>query len=830
METPLPNSVVPSDFSYFQSIVEKYRRSVHQLFGPPLDGTIPLTVERLGFALPADLIQFLSEHNGATLFRGALNLRPLEQFTSASIQYPKLILFAEGPRPNDIWAFAPDRDGTHLFGSWHEGEFTPLHSSFSSWLHATLYILDEGVSDLQRQRSIRAEFESNPAFHQLEQVERAMREGDLEKAMFSFAEAYDRWSKWPKALVFYGDCLRMRQESYETMYIQAIEQLSLPTSHPADLPVDVDFLCTKNPSEAYVRALETFLSQRVNDLHGAKELSLVEAAVYTLANHKRKQNQRGQACELLRSFFQRGQEFSFFQACPKARLLLIELEIELGFHDAAEKNAAILEQSSNGFEALFCIGKIAVIRQEPWATSIFEKIILSCKNEKLVAMSLCLQAEGLIYIEEYDQAKACLDQADPILRRFHLNEGLIYSLMLQGDLHRSAQQIGAAERCYQNAFKLAENEQEEELRSRIWLRQTDLLWMIGERQSAKITYRIIADCFRLMELPIREAWVRIRMGRDDPQSLYYARDIFRSLDLAIGVSAADALLGNPASSLSWHLERSQEHARLRARAQRASPPYHRRDADLFERRIGAHRMAVAACNDTIVDALVEEMNRLERKLIAVAALPSNHNLARYIAAADLLASHRSYKAAENFLLMLDRDHTGNHRTQRALMAALSRSRNMILVDGLLKKLKERTPGVALAAEVLGWRREKQAVPALLECLKPKTPLRIRKAAIAALGRIGDKTVIEPLMNCLNMPEVTEVTAVALLLLGEWCGLDEQAQAMAKPSKLTSKTLGEIVGRYGGSSYLLLLLRALDFEGVQALGACVGLGYLGDPRV
>ena len=81
-----------------------------------------------------------------------------------------------------------------------------------------------------------------------------------------------------------------------------------------------------------------------------------------------------------------------------------------------------------------------------------------------------------------------------------------------------------------------------------------------------------------------------------------------------------------------------------------------------------------------------------------------------------------------------------------------------------------------------------------------------------------------------MPEVTEVTAVALLLLGEWCGLDEQAQAMAKPSKLSSKTLGEIVGRYGGSSYLLLLLRALDFEGVQALGACIGLGYLGDPRV
>ena len=71
METPLPNSVTLSDFSYFQSIIDKYRRSVHQLFGSPLDGTVALTIERLGFDLPTDLVQFLSLHNGATLFRGA---------------------------------------------------------------------------------------------------------------------------------------------------------------------------------------------------------------------------------------------------------------------------------------------------------------------------------------------------------------------------------------------------------------------------------------------------------------------------------------------------------------------------------------------------------------------------------------------------------------------------------------------------------------------------------------------------------------------------------------------------------------------------------------
>ena len=121
---------------------------VHQLLGPPLEGTGKLTVERLGFALPEDLMRFLSSHNGATLFRGALNLRSLEQLTPASIQYPKLILFAEGPRTDDLWAFACNRDGSYIFGRWKEDNFTPLHSTFSSWLQATLYILDEPTTGL----------------------------------------------------------------------------------------------------------------------------------------------------------------------------------------------------------------------------------------------------------------------------------------------------------------------------------------------------------------------------------------------------------------------------------------------------------------------------------------------------------------------------------------------------------------------------------------------------------------------------------------------------------------------------------------------------------
>ena len=94
MQKTLTDTTTVSEFSYFQSIIEKYRRAVHQLFPPPLEETDTLTESRLGFALPEDLMRFLSAHNGATLFRGALNLRPLEQLTPASVQYPKLVLFA----------------------------------------------------------------------------------------------------------------------------------------------------------------------------------------------------------------------------------------------------------------------------------------------------------------------------------------------------------------------------------------------------------------------------------------------------------------------------------------------------------------------------------------------------------------------------------------------------------------------------------------------------------------------------------------------------------------------------------------------------------------
>ena len=64
----------------------------------------------------------------------------------------------------------------------------------------------------------------------------------------------------------------------------------------------------------------------------------------------------------------------------------------------------------------------------------------------------------------------------------------------------------------------------------------------------------------------------------------------------------------------------------------------------------------------------------------------------------------------------------------------------------------------------------------------------------------------------------------------WGLLDEKAQLLVNPNVKSSRLLGEMVGRYGGPSYFLLLKQALGGEEAKSLGVCMGLGYLGDPRI
>jgi len=228
--------------------------------------------------------------------------------------------------------------------------------------------------------------------------------------------------------------------------------------------------------------------------------------------------------------------------------------------------------------------------------------------------------------------------------------------------------------------------------------------------------------------------------------------------------------------------------------------------------------------------LTAEINQLIKTIDLSSPRSTDPNLARFVAATDLLSAHRSYEAAESLLGLLLGTRAGGI-AKRALIGAMARSPNAALVDGLLDALEGgRDPhGVAAAAEILGLRREPMAISQLKQLAQPGANPTTRKAAITSLGRIGDISAIEPLLPSLDDPDLAEHTSVSLLLLGEWQGVDFQAQSLAAQRAGMSRSLGEIVGRYGGPNYLLLLFRSADLEGPAGLGAMQGLGYLGDPR-
>jgi len=72
---------------------------------------------------------------------------------------------------------------------------------------------------------------------------------------------------------------------------------------------------------------------------------------------------------------------------------------------------------------------------------------------------------------------------------------------------------------------------------------------------------------------------------------------------------------------------------------------------------------------------------------------------------------------------------------------------------------------AQAAELLGIMKVREAVPLLIEGLKDNTPSMLRYEAALALGKIGDKRAVEPLINILNTGS-SSAAARALGMLGD----------------------------------------------------------------
>jgi HEAT repeat protein len=239
---------------------------------------------------------------------------------------------------------------------------------------------------------------------------------------------------------------------------------------------------------------------------------------------------------------------------------------------------------------------------------------------------------------------------------------------------------------------------------------------------------------------------------------------------------------------------------------------------------------VAACSEGVVKHLAQEIQVAIHGLEAATLRVGDPRLARYVAAVDLLAHHRSYDAARALL-----DHLAISFVAglpgRALMGALARSPNAALVDGLLEVLEQGQDPVAVAraTEVLGWRRETAAADRLVQLVRAGGAMAVRRAAITALGRIGWHAAVEDILPALDQPELGEAASIALLLLGDRHGVFFHSELLVSGDPTRGASPGEIVGRYGDPALLLRLRGSVARDEELARGALQGLGYLGDVR-
>jgi tetratricopeptide (TPR) repeat protein len=837
-------------FHPFVRMIERYRHDVHELYPEASAEALSAGSKTVGAAIPPTLHRFLSRWNGAVLFRGALRVRPAAELAPASVVAPDVIIFADGPSQSDLWGFLVDRDGRAVFGRWDADteRFHALHARFDRWLAGTIKILDEGLRGADELLDARLDVDPDSVWLLFADARRALAAGRKPRARALLERATE---KDPTLIEAWADLGRVLHADdpigARAAWLHALRAVRLPCNRLTRCPepvliTDLESLYEEGEAD-WEQELTRFWTEAVREVSTPDEARFVEAVALSSARARLARGERPEAAAWLGAAIDRMLAFEVPPEGAESGLLLARLLVDLGLHDDAERRLRRLRKHSGviAARALLLSARIAVVRQEPWVEVMLQEVreVLAPARRRrdrsapAHARELCeawmLSAQRARMLERMDDARKCVERA----RNFAtiVAEPLLLAelALLDGDVARQAENGPAAEDAWRQAHELADGDPE--LMFRVLIRRGDLYAMTGDEARAQADYGRAADGFARLDLPVREAWARLRLGRMGfPPAIEQARALFRGADMAAGVAAADAAVGEPSRSVGWHLERAAQHARDRTNAQRSRPPLSRADAERPERRLGAHRLAISSCDVQVVHTLASQLDATARSLERLRRGSGDPAFARYVATVDLIAAHRSYDAAEVLLRQLLEVRPQGLPGQ-ALVAAMARSPNAALVDGLLEALEGGfdPEGMAAAAEVLGWRREVTAAPVLRKLVSAKQHRSVRKAAIVALGRVGDRSAVDVLLPLLDASDLAGETSTALLLLGEWRGVDARAQTLARQRPDSPRSLGEIVGRYGGPNYLLLLYRAVEADGPSGMGAIHGLGYLGEPR-
>lgn len=835
-------------FPALERITSRYRADVNRLAPPAAPAALDALEGHLERPLPPELRGFLGHHNGATLFRDTLRIRSSSEITVAADHAPGVVLFAD--QPDLSWGFGRDAVG-YAFGTWDGERLEPVYASFAAWLEAEIARIETRVARPADVEALRREIAPADR-HLLVRAGRiALAEGRPEEAERALDEATRRSPGDPRAWQLLGDALSARdRHAARQAWLTAVRRTRLPLPFPGAPCIDAELLGALDPSRDgaagpdadvdWERELTRFLAE-IADVTDRPSLAVACAAACQLARVLARRGRRAAARDVLDDTLTRANQFRVREPAWPVIAELVQLEIGLGHHDAAE---ALLRKARGGppevrAEAHLRLAEIAVQRQEPWAEEALTDAFTAGLDDGGRARAALLRIERAIRQQRPDDAERAADGIERMARRAGSRLIEAGAALAAGDVARVRGRPEDAERHYQRAFELARDRDAETV-GRVLVRRAELAWAAGRNEEALRMVAAAAATFRTNELPVREGWALLRLARftteSDParaqQLRAAARERFVAADLAAGVAAVDSAGGDAGSSLGWHLERASAHARARHDAQRARPPWDPSDAERPERRLAAHRLAIAACDTGVVTALAKEMEACARAASVGRGRPTDPPVLRYVAAVDLLSGHRSYEAARVLL-----DHLFVKGIDgvmlRALQGAIARSPNAALVDGLLRCVEAPTErpadAVSAAAELLGLRRESAAVRPLVAVVRATGMPAARRAGLTALGRIGDRSVVDALLPALDDPRLAEQAALGLLMLGERCGVDFHGRALVDGRTDLSGSPGEIVGRYGGPDHLLLLIRAAESDGDHALGALQGLGLLGDPR-
>jgi len=826
-------------------VVRQYRRDVNTLSPRASFEALAALEEHLGRRLPSGLRAFLLRHNGAQLLRGSLRLRATADIALACDDAPQVVLFADGPG-DTRWAFAPDQAGT-VYGVWSDGELSPVHGSFSGWLAGTLAVIESKVRTPAEQAEQRFQADSGDIHQLIWNGRRALEAGEPEQAEAILRRVTVNDPSRVLGWQYLGDALAITDRTAARQaWLQAFRRTHFPLRWPGAPCIDPEVVRSLQRAftdqEAWENELNRFLDERVEDVHTEVAASVVVAAATALADSQIRRGHRRQARAALASLVSRCHGFKAQPRPWQAVLDLARLEIELGSHDEAEALIRRIRRSApeqwQGKSNLM-LAAIAIARQEPWAEDVLRDASKCDLDEPDQVKWAVLATERALRAENPGLAAQTLEQAEKLARRVAMPVLSARVRLVAGDVARADDRWDDAVASWTAALHLLNSNPDAELGNRLRSRLGDAAAASGDFSEAEHHYVAAARGFAEHELVVREAWALLRLARvrqvlrrpmDDV--LHGALVRFKEADLAAGVAAHDAVFGDPGAHLDWHLTRARDHARARYDAQRVRPPWNRSDADRPERRLGAHRLAIAACSDRIVDHLARKMDQATRAIEAGRLAPKDESVLNYIGATDLLSGHRSWAAAEVLLRhLMDRRVDGH--AWNALQGAIARSPNAALVHKLLEHLEvpqgKPGPALAAAAELLGLRREIHAVKPLIALAQRPHGPKVRKAAVEALGRIGDRAALDICAKSLEEPNLAEVAALSLLLLGDRRGLDFHGKALVERRTELTGLPGEIVGRYGGPDHLLLLIAASDGEGPVALGALQGLGLLGDSR-